>query len=116
MYVAKILEIYALRNRRHKCLLKDSDCKEISYLTLQIYLCPPPYQEGQPDRFTRSLMECAHVHYLFPRTAGQNLTEMLDTHGAVFLPQSVRQMLAAMAQPGYIADVEAELAARRKCR
>lgn len=72
------------------------------------------YHEDQPSRFTFSLCECANIHYVFPKTQGQNLTQMPGEAGAVFLPEIVKVMLSAMAAPGYIQDVEAHLAALKR--
>lgn len=91
-------------------------------MALQVYFYRPnqlmltSYHDDQPDRFTWSLVECANIHYLFPKTVAQNLSELKHEKGAVFLPQIVRPMLAAMARPDYIQDVEAELKAMRRTK
>lgn len=119
MYVAKILEIYAFKNGRHEWIVTASDRKSISYLALQIYFYTPElmlksYRDGTPDRLTWSLVECAHVHYLFPKSDSDSPTEDRRELGVLYLPQLVRPMLRAMAQPQYISDVEATLASMKR--
>lgn len=121
MYMGKILEIYAFKNGRHEWIVTASNRKSISYLALQIYFYKPElsvssYREETPDRFTWCLIDCAHVHYLFPKSESENPTEVPGDRGVIFLPRRARQMLLAMAQPNYISDVEATLASikRRK--
>lgn len=69
------------------------------------------YHPGTPQAITFSLAECSNVHYLFPKTPGQNLRHVEGESGSLFIPPLVRPMLQSMAKPPYIADVEAELVA-----
>lgn len=72
------------------------------------------YREDQESRLTFSLVDCSHGHFLFPKTKGQNLTELALAPGAVFIPSVVKPMLTAMAKPDYIKDVGAELERLRR--
>lgn len=68
------LHIYTFKKGRLKWLVKASNCKGFSSPTLQIDFSHPPhlvltsYQEGQPDWFMCSLIECPEIQNLFPGT------------------------------------------------
>ncbi|KAH9820517.1 hypothetical protein DFH28DRAFT_1120830 [Melampsora americana] len=79
---------------------------KLSYISAQLYRHEPDmpiamaYISGKPHEYMFAHLEASRIHYLFPETRGSNLDE--PRPGMVSMPESIREMVDAMASSDYI--------------
>lgn len=120
-YVGKALAIFAFTDGWHNWKLIESLQKAISYVALEIFyyysrssqLVLTSYCPETPQHRTQILWDCSKIHFVFPVTAGQNIAELEENGGPMFLPSVVCSMLAVMSKTGYTQEFEAYLAGQR---
>ncbi|EGG11704.1 uncharacterized protein MELLADRAFT_90901 [Melampsora larici-populina 98AG31] len=118
LYIGKVLAVYEYINDKHRWVASATKRDKLSYISAQLYSHQPDmpiamsYVSGKPHEYMFAHLEASKIHYLFPETRGSNLDE--PRSGMVLLPESISQMVDAMASSDYnIKTFNCNLASQR---
>lgn len=117
LYIGKVLAVYEYIGDKHQWVASATKRDKLSYISAQLYSHQPDmpmamaYVSGKPHEYLFAHLEASKIHYLFPETRGSNLEE--PRSGMVSMPESISQMVDAMASSEYIKKINCDLASQR---
>lgn len=117
LYIGKVFAVYEYIGDKHRWVASAKKRDKLSYISAQLYSHQPDmpiamaYCSGKPHKYMFTHLEASKIHYLFPETRGSNLSEPRPE--MVSMPESIREMVDAMASSDYIKKFNCSLASQR---